>query len=210
LKNELYAKILENPGYLAENNYQIVTAFHPGAAVLAPTPDNIERLRRGELKLRQTPGRHNALGAAKFMFPNDHAVYLHGTPAKRLFKKDRRDFSHGCIRVADPPRLAEHVLRDKESWSRERVDSLIAGGKWRQVGLDRPLDVFVLYGTVVADPDGTVRFFSDIYGHDQRLAQALDQAATAPDFKGAVRWGGEYPTAVVQLTSGEPDRYPGE
>jgi len=210
VKEELYEKIRSNPGYLASHNYQIVDAFRPEATVLEPTPENIERLGRGLLKLRQTPGRHNALGVAKFMFPNDHAVYLHGTPAKRLFKRERRDFSHGCIRLADPPRLAEHVLKEKEGWDRKQVDALITGGKWRQVGLDRPLDVFVLYGTAVADADGTVRFFNDIYGHDERLAQALDQAVLAPEFKGGVRWGGKYPNAVVQLTSGELGRYPGE
>lgn len=210
LKRELYAKIEADPQYLVEHNYQIVDAFHPAAKVFASEPENIARLLTGKLKLRQTPGAHNALGAVKFIFPNDHSVYLHGTPAKRLFKKDRRDFSHGCIRISDPPRLAEHVLREKEGWDRARVDALIAEGQWRQVSLDAPLDVFVLYGTAVADLDGTVRFFRDVYGHDRRLTQALDQAANAPDFKGAARWMGEYPSTVVQLTSGVPGRYPGE
>ncbi len=210
LKRELYGKIKANPGYLAKHNYQIVAAFHPNARVYAPNSENIARLLTGELKLRQTPGAHNALGAAKFMFPNDHAVYLHGTPAKRLFKKDRRDFSHGCIRIADPPLMAEHVLRGKQGWDRARVDALIAKGRWRQVSLATPLDVYVLYGTAVADLDGTVRFFRDIYGHDERLAQALEKAADAPEFKGAARWMGSARSTVVQVTSGAPARYPGE
>ena len=210
LKKELYAKIEADPGYLAEHNYQIVAAFHPRAGVLAPEPENIARLLTGELKLRQTPGAHNALGVAKFIFPNDHAVYLHGTPAKKLFKKERRDFSHGCIRIADPPRLAEHVLSRKKGWDRARVDALIAQGKWRQVSLSTPLDVYVLYGTAVADLDGTVRFFRDIYGHDERLTQALEKAADAPRFKGVARWMGEARSTMVQVTSGAPGPYPGE
>lgn len=180
LKRELYAKIKADPGYLAKHGYEIVSAFHPAAAVYPPEPKNIARLLTGELKLRQTPGRHNALGEAKFMFPNNHAVYLHGTPAKRLFRKDKRDFSHGCIRIANPPRMAAHVLSQESGWDRERVDKLIARGEWRRVGLSKPLDVYVLYGTAVAELDGTVRFFRDVYGHDARLTQALLQNAGVP------------------------------
>jgi murein L,D-transpeptidase YcbB/YkuD len=173
LKRELYAKIKADPAYLAAHNYEIVSAFHRAAKVFPPEPENIARLLTGELKLRQSPGPNNALGTAKFMFPNNHAVYLHGTPAKRLFRKDKRDFSHGCIRIADPPRMAAHVLSQESGWDRQRIDKLIAKGQWRQVGLSKPLEVYVLYGTAVADMDGTVRFFRDVYGHDDRLAQAL-------------------------------------
>lgn len=173
LKRELYAKIEADPNYLAAHNYEIVSAFHPAAEVFPSDPENIAGLLTGELKLRQSPGPHNALGEAKFMFPNNHAVYLHGTPSKRLFRKDKRDFSHGCIRIADPPRMAAHVLSQEPGWDRERIDELIANGEWRQVGLSKPLQVYVLYGTAVADLDGTVRFFRDVYGHDDRLAQAL-------------------------------------
>lgn len=211
LKRELYAEIEADPGYLAKHNYEIVDAFHPTARVFAPEPENIARLLTGELKLRQTPGTHNALGVAKFMFPNDHAVYLHGTPAKRLFKRERRDFSHGCIRIADPPRMAEHVLRGKQGWDRARVDALIARGRWRQVSLSTPLVVYVLYGTAVADLDGTVRFFRDIYGHDERLTRALAKAAEAPEFNGAARWTGRRArSTMVQVTSNVPGPYPGE
>lgn len=174
LKDELWEKIQEDPTYIDEHNYQVVPSYHPNAEPLVANEDNISRLITGELKLRQTPGPHNALGKAKFMFPNDHAVYLHGTPAQRLFYKDKRDFSHGCIRVADPPLLAEHVLHQEKGWDRERVDELVAGGERKQVNLRTPLEVFVLYDTAAVDEDGAVRFFEDIYGHDDRLAEALE------------------------------------
>jgi murein L,D-transpeptidase YcbB/YkuD len=150
-----------------------VASYLPSEPVLPATPENIARLPRGELLLRQTPGSHNALGVAKFMFPNDHNVYLHGTPAKGLFRRGERAFSHGCIRLAEPRRLAEHVLSQERSWDRERVDALIDSGRRTRVALSEPLAVYVLYGTALADEDGTVRFMQDIYGHDGRMARVL-------------------------------------
>jgi murein L,D-transpeptidase YcbB/YkuD len=173
LRRELYPKIEADSDYLTRNQFEIVERFDPGALALEVNPDNVARLLSGELKLRQRPGPQNALGVAKFLFPNDHAVYLHGTPAKRLFDKSRRDFSHGCIRLADAPHFAAHVLRQEPDWDRARVDALVAQGEWQRVDLSNPLDVYILYATAVADPDGTVRFFRDIYGHDERLAQVM-------------------------------------
>jgi murein L,D-transpeptidase YcbB/YkuD len=172
-RRELYPEILKDPGYLQAHGLEIVPDYRPDAQPLPATEERIALLKTGQLKLRQPPGPDNALGVAKFIFPNDHSVYLHGTPATGLFYKYRRDFSHGCIRVADPPRLAAHVLSQEPGWDRARVDQLVASGERRTVNLSKALDVFVLYGTAVADPDGTVRFFRDIYRHDQRLADAL-------------------------------------
>jgi murein L,D-transpeptidase YcbB/YkuD len=179
-RRELYPKIAANPDYLAENHLQIVEDFRPASPALPVNQENIERLGTLRLRLRQPPGPDNALGVAKFMFPNTNSVYLHGTPAKKLFVKYRRDFSHGCIRVADPARLAAYVLKEEPGWDRTRVDALIASGKRLQVNLRHPLEVFVLYGTAVADPDGTVRFFRDIYRHDARLARTLARLGEAP------------------------------
>jgi murein L,D-transpeptidase YcbB/YkuD len=173
LRRELYPKIAWDPEFIPMNGYEIVSRFSPNATPLPITEGNIERLLSGEVKLRQRPGRQNALGEVKFLFPNRHSVYLHGTPAKRLFSRDQRDFSHGCIRVQDPAALAEYVLK-QEGWSRDRVDRTIARGKWKQVNLSQPIDVYVLYGTAVADPNaGTVYFYNDIYGHDSKLEKAL-------------------------------------
>jgi murein L,D-transpeptidase YcbB/YkuD len=173
LRRELYPKIAWDPEFIPMNGYEIVSRFGPNATPLPITEENIERLLSGEVKLRQRPGRQNALGEVKFLFPNRHSVYLHGTPAKRLFNRDQRDFSHGCIRVQDPAALAEYVLK-QEGWARDRVDRTIARGKWKQVNLSQPIDVYVLYGTAVADPNaGTVYFYNDIYGHDAKLEKAL-------------------------------------
>jgi len=174
LRRELYPKIQADPSYISRHGYQIVSQFGPRATPLEATGENLARLSRGELRLRQVPGKRNALGEVKFLFPNQHSVYLHGTPGKRLFAQEQRDFSHGCIRLQDAPRMAEYVLQAEQGWSRERIDKLIASGDWRNVNLSQPLEVYILYASAVVDrATGKVRFFHDIYGHDAKLAQAL-------------------------------------
>lgn len=99
---------------------------------------------------------------------------MHGTPAVSLFGRPRRDFSHGCIRVEDPVKLAEWMLRDQPEWTRERILEAMNGDRSVQVKLTRPVQVVLFYLTAVAMPGtGDVRFADDIYGHDRRLARAL-------------------------------------
>jgi len=146
-RNELWPKQGRNPGYLAGQNMEVVGG-----------------------RIRQRPGGRNALGLVKFIFPNDHNVYLHDTPSKSLFGRSRRDFSHGCIRVSDPVALAEFVL----GWSRSEIETAMQRGRNdRRVDLAAPIPVYLFYSTVVADREGRVFFFDDIYGHDARLAQVL-------------------------------------
>ncbi|MBM4200513.1 MAG: hypothetical protein FJ189_04435, partial [Gammaproteobacteria bacterium] len=109
---EMLPGALRNPGYLSRHNIEVVSGYGGNAAVYAPTRENLRRVSGGALKLRQRPGPKNALGLVKFAFPNDDSVYLHSTPNPGLFARTRRDFSHGCIRVADPVALAEWVLGD--------------------------------------------------------------------------------------------------
>ena len=124
--------------------------------------------------MRQRPGPKNSLGLVKFVFPNDDNIYMHGTPAPQLFGRARRDFSHGCVRVADPVMLAEWVLRDRPEWTRERIVAAMQGTTSERVNLTRPIQVVLFYLTAVVMPgDGSVRFADDIYGHDRKLQQAL-------------------------------------
>lgn len=132
-------------------------------------------------RVRQLPGRNNALGLVKFIFPNKYHVYLHDTPSKALFQRTRRDFSHGCIRVADPPALAEFVLDAQNGWDRERIrEAMTTGVDNRRVDLQSPVPVYVLYTTVVVEPDGAVDFFEDIYGHDATLDALLSKGYPYP------------------------------
>jgi len=173
LRNESIPAIRRNPGYLARENLEIVRGQSDSAPVLAPTAENIAALGRGDVRLRQRPGPRNALGLVKFMFPNQNDVYMHDTPAPQLFARSRRDFSHGCIRVENPPALAEWVLGRNPTWTREQVIAAMNGANNRRVDLDEPIQVVIFYTTVAALPDGAVHFAQDVYGHDARLDKVL-------------------------------------
>jgi murein L,D-transpeptidase YcbB/YkuD len=157
-RKELMPKADSDPGYLARNNMET---------------------RNG--RIRQRPGDDNSLGLVKFVFPNRHHVYLHDTPSKALFDRSRRDFSHGCIRVARPADLAEFLLRGQDSWTKERVvDAMQKGRNNRHVQLETPVPVYLLYATVMVGRNGELRFFEDIYGHDAELRKSLAKGPPYP------------------------------
>jgi murein L,D-transpeptidase YcbB/YkuD len=170
VKKEMIDKIRKDPGYLGRENLEIVNnanaVRYTGAGALAG-------LSSGALGIRQRPGPKNSLGLVKFIFPNDESVYLHGTPAKELFARQRRDFSHGCIRVEDPVALAEYVLKGVPGWSRERIEKAMSAGGTSQVDLADPIPVYIVYMTATARPGGEVDFFEDLYGHDAALEGIL-------------------------------------
>ena len=114
---EIVPHARRDAGYLARENLEIVASGDDDAPALPATPENLAHVLSGRLFVRQKPGPRNSLGLAKFIFPNDENVYMHGTPAQALFSRARRDFSHGCIRLEDPARLAEWVLRDQPEWT---------------------------------------------------------------------------------------------
>ena len=174
LRNEMLPEIRANPRYLAAQRLQIVNGQGDDSPVVAPSPEAIEALAAGKLRLRQMPGEDNALGLVKFMFPNTYNVYLHSTPAHRLFNETVRTFSHGCIRVSDPLSLAVHVMRDQPGdWTREKIDAAMNGSKTMRVNLQQPITVLILYGTALATEAGPIQFFEDIYGLDKKLEGQL-------------------------------------
>lgn len=123
----------------------------------------------------QGPGPSNPLGRMKFMFPNKHAVYMHDTPKRHLFKTRKRTHSHGCIRVRNPQTLAEIITREQLGWSREDVAAHLRrrAEANNRIDLKTPIPVYNTYFTVIADENGKLQPLSDIYGHDQRIAKAL-------------------------------------
>lgn len=138
--------------------------------------------RGGAISLRQPPGERNALGFIKFMFPNQHAVYLHDTPNRSLFSASTRAFSHGCVRVDDPFRFADAVL---PNWTQERLKKLIGKGE-RTLRLPEKLPVHLAYFTAEVDDLGSYRTLPDLYGYDGPMKVALglssrsDAVAKAP------------------------------
>jgi len=180
LREEL-PKIRANPAYLSAQHLEIVRGATDSATPLAPTAASIQLLADGVARLRQRPGPDNALGLIKFDLPNRYDVYLHSTPARQLFLRQRRAFSHGCIRVSDPLALAAYVLRDAPGgWTRARILAAMDGTQTRRVRLSRPIRVIILYGTVLAKEDGEVLFFDDLYGQDRRLERLLGMPAVGP------------------------------
>ena len=172
-RHELAPRIAGDPRLLEAERYVVVDR-RGRPPLVAPGPDDlVARLRSGELRLRQRPGPHNALGLVKFVLPNPHGVYLHATPARRLFSRARRDFSHGCIRVEDATGLARWVLRDQPVWTPDRIHAAMTGDGTVVVELERPVPVLIVYGTAVVREDGEVRFFDDLYGYDAELERAL-------------------------------------
>lgn len=154
LREDILPRLAADPGYAERRGYQVI--------------------RRGNnITVRQPPGPANALGNIKFMFPNDHAVYLHDTPSRNLFASARRAYSSGCVRVERPLKLAELVLAGTDGgWSEQRLQSLVGSGE-RTIRLTRKLPIHIVYMTQAVDTDGTLRNFEDIYGFHRRTREAL-------------------------------------
>lgn len=124
-------------------------------------------------QIRQMPGKENALGQIKFLFPNSYDIYLHDTPDKTLFARNNRALSHGCIRVADAPKLAQYLLRDQSDWTVQKINTVTADGKEQHVSVKTPEAVSITYYTAWVDEKGKLNFRPDVYGHDQRAADKM-------------------------------------
>ena len=122
----------------------------------------------------QPPSATNVLGVVKFRFPNKHDVYMHDTPERALFSRADKAFSHGCMRVQNPRRLAEVLLAEDQGWTAAQVGNALAGGATHDVTLNKQIPVHVTYFTAVVEEDGRLKTFNDIYGHDSRIASALE------------------------------------
>ena len=123
--------------------------------------------------IRQKPGNSNALGKVKFIFPNNYNIYFHDTPAQSLFDRARRAFSHGCIRLDQPKKLAAYLLQHSTKWTEEAIKAAMNSGKEQWVTLEEPVSVLITYFTAWVDEEGLLNFREDIYGHDQELADRL-------------------------------------
>jgi L,D-transpeptidase YcbB len=180
MRAELGPKALSDPAFLRRERMVLVRGESERAPVLPATPENLARIGR-DLRVRQLPGAQNALGLVKFLLPNAHNVYLHDTPAKGLFARARRDFSHGCIRLSDPVALAAHVLRDRPEWTVARIRAAMEGDDNTRVDLSRPVPVCIVYSTAITRENGDVYFYSDIYGLDTELDQLLGNGYPYPN-----------------------------
>jgi murein L,D-transpeptidase YcbB/YkuD len=151
LRNEIVPAMKKDPKYLVSHNMEI-TGYRNGIPVI-----------------RQKPGKTNALGQVKFMFPNSYNIYLHDTPAKSLFNEASRAFSHGCIRISEPEKFAAYLLRNKDGWGMDKIRQAMHGNKEKQVSLSKAVPVFIAYFTAFVDRDNQLNFRKDIYSLDDNL-----------------------------------------
>jgi len=129
--------------------------------------------------LRQAPSTSNALGLVKFMFPNPWNIYLHDTPAKNLFARETRAYSHGCVRLQDPFDFAYHLLAPQVDDPEAYFARILATGRETTVRLETPIPVHLVYWTSFVDPDGRLQHRADIYGRNADLWQALEAAGVS-------------------------------
>lgn len=173
LKKDILPKVKEDPNYLTERNFHLVNA---DGQLVDPNKLDWNGLSSNGFPYQvvQGPGPNNALGLVKFMFPNEHFVYLHDTPSRGYFKSAQRTFSSGCIRVENPFDLVELLLFDQPSWDNAKVNKTVESGETTSVRLKQSLPVLLLYWTVDPHLSGDVRFYQDIYGRDAAIIEALD------------------------------------
>lgn len=155
VRNEIVPAMNKSNSYIRRNNMEI-TGYSAGLPIV-----------------RQKPGNNNALGRVKFLFPNQYNIYFHDTPAKGLFSRQKRAFSHGCIRLQEPVKLAKYLLQNDSTWTDAAIEKAMSLSTEKWVNLDRKWPVFITYFTSWADNNGNVHFLEDIYGHDQKLKDRL-------------------------------------
>jgi len=154
VRNEILPAMQRGGGYLGRNGY-VQTGTENGLPVI-----------------KQLPGANNALGKVKFVFPNEHNIYFHDTPSKSLFEFPRRAFSHGCVRLGEPAKLAEFLLRDTE-WTPEKIQKAMDSGREQFVTLKKPVAISITYFTAWVDRQGELNFREDIYNRDSQLSNLL-------------------------------------
>ena len=168
---EILPGATNNAAYLDKHNYELTTG---NGRLLPNTARNIARIGTGVM-VRQRSGDDNSLGKVKFLLPNPYDIYLHDTPSRSLFLRVRRDFSHGCVRLGNPMAMARYVLGSQPVWTDSKITEAMNAGVELFVRVPRPIPVLIVYQTAVADADGSVRYFNDVYGHDRTLSDALEK-----------------------------------
>jgi murein L,D-transpeptidase YcbB/YkuD len=158
VSTEVLPGIKRDPGYLSKQNMEIIGHLD------------------GLPIIRQKPGLSNSLGLVKFLFPNSYNIYLHDTPSKSLFDESSRGFSHGCIRIKEPVKLANFLLKDRPEWNATHIDSAMQSGKERYVTLKNKVPVFIAYFTAFIDRDNQINFRKDIYNRDEKLSSMIISA----------------------------------
>jgi murein L,D-transpeptidase YcbB/YkuD len=166
--NEIAPRLVSDPGYLAGQNMELLY----GGDIINAAAVDWSRTSIQNFRIRQRPGAGNALGQIKFLFPNQHDVYLHDTPSKSLFQRSFRAYSHGCIRVQNPMEFADALLANEAALSRASLEEQF-GPREAWNNLKTHIPVHISYFTLRVDENGNIRSFGDVYGHNKQLITLL-------------------------------------
>ncbi|QMU28458.1 L,D-transpeptidase family protein [Adhaeribacter radiodurans] len=171
IENEMKPHLLADPTWLERMDMEVVQGSGKNAVPVDPSSIDWSAITKENFKylIRQRPGPKNPLGDIKFIFPNEHEVYLHHTAAAELFNQTQRGFSHGCIRVEKPVQLAEFLLDGKPQWTEEAIEEAMHAGTEQYENLAEKIPVYIVYFTSWVDDKGRIHFRDDIYGHDKEL-----------------------------------------
>ncbi|WEK50451.1 MAG: L,D-transpeptidase family protein [Candidatus Kaistia colombiensis] len=169
---EMLPAVRRDPSYMARKGYQVLANVDGKYRPVDPQMVDWSNVNPRQIMIRQPPGDDNALGNVKFLFPNEHSVYLHDTPSKSFFKRDARALSHGCVRVQDPLEFADVLLAHQGGWSPQRLRKMV-GGKEKWINLPNRIPIHLTYFTAFVDDDGVVQTRPDIYGYNARVEKAL-------------------------------------
>lgn len=176
--NEILPTLRTDPDYLKRENMQVLKRLEGGGEPIDPATIDWDQVSGSNFpyRFRQKPGPDNALGQVKFLLPNPYSVYLHDTPAKTLFSRARRCFSHGCVRLEKPLELADLLLHDEPGWSFDRVEKTLETEQNYRISLTRTMPVYLVYWTAWVDNQGAIHFRDDVYGRDERLEAVLGES----------------------------------
>ncbi|BCP54976.1 hypothetical protein K32_35930 [Kaistia sp. 32K] len=169
---EMLPAVRRDPGYMTRKGYQVLANVDGKYRPIDPQMVDWSNVNPRQIMIRQPPGDDNALGNVKFLFPNEHSVYLHDTPSKSFFKRDVRALSHGCVRVQDPLEFADVLLAHQGGWSQQRLRKMV-GGKEKWINLPNRIPIHLTYFTAFVDDDGRLETRPDIYGFNARVEKAL-------------------------------------
>ena len=170
--NELWPSLLRGGGLMRQYDLQLETKDGQ--------PLDWHKIDWAKVDIRsyevtQASGPKSVLGHVKFSFPSQHTIYMHDTPDKWMFKSAQRTLSHGCLRVKNPMELAEITLKEDKGWDKSKIAELDRSGPMNnEILIDKRIPVHLAYFTTWASDDGRLKIFSDVYGHEKRVTQALD------------------------------------
>jgi murein L,D-transpeptidase YcbB/YkuD len=172
--NETLPKLKKDPGYLAAKHMEVMDR---SGNILNPSTIDWSQYSRGNFPftIRQKAGPWNALGEVKFIFPNKYSVYLHDTPSRGLFERQDRAFSHGCIRTEDKWGLLMSLMDDPEVWNMEKINEILESGETTKIDLPKPINIYLVYLTAVADKENNLYFFKDVYKRDEAVSSELNK-----------------------------------